>query len=169
MRTEKIWVWIEVHIFRKDVVDIISNAPGTAGRLSNFTERRFVFDSVPCHSIEGVLQSFKCPDTARQKELCLLYGKEAKLAGQEYDWTGKQLLYWNGTEYPRKSEGYQRLLDRLYDAVYEQDAQFRADLRSVRNKTLDHTIGAFYRHRSVLTRREFIAQLCRLKQRTDNN
>lgn len=164
MRIARIWVWIEKHILRKDVVDIISKAPGAAGRLSNFTERWFVFDGIQCHSIEGVLQSFKCSDIAKQKEICLLYGKEAKMAGLEYDWTAKQVLYWNGIEYPRKSKEYQILLDRLYDAVYDQDAEFRADIASVCDKTLDHTIGTTYRSKTVLTRHEFIGQLCRLKQ-----
>lgn len=147
-----------------DVIDIKSNASGEAGRLSNFTERRFIFDNIECNSIEGVLQSFKCPNIERQKEICLLYGKAAKVAGQEFDWTVNQILYWNGTEYPRKGEEYQTLLDRLYDAVYEQDEQFRADLQFIKDKKVDHKIGLADKSKTVLTRCEFVQRLRRLSE-----
>ena len=40
-------------------MDIGKGSGGVAGRLSNFTPRKFIFDGVECNSIEGVLQSFK--------------------------------------------------------------------------------------------------------------
>ena len=56
------------------------NNEGAAARLSNFTERHFVFDGVECASIEGVLQSFKFSDTEKQHEVCALIGIQAKKA-----------------------------------------------------------------------------------------
>ena len=89
--------FINAHLYSDDTVDINSRATGAPGRLSNFTERYFEFEGVECHSIEGVLQSLKCPDAAKQREICALTGGWAKLAGSQYDWKTDQKLYWQGT------------------------------------------------------------------------
>lgn len=157
--------FIEAHTIDKNSIDIKSKGENEAGRLSNYTERRFFFDGVECGSIEGVLQSFKCPDTAKQREICALVGGAAKSAGEHYNnWMEKQTLYWNGTEYSRGGAEYQSLLDRLYDAVYEQDGRYRADLKAVRGRKLDHTMGVNDMARTVLTRKEFIDELERLQK-----
>lgn len=162
MLPDDVCQFIASHITKNNVVDVRSRASGAAGRLSNFTQRHFVFDNVECDSIEGVLQSFKCPDKDKQKEICRLHGRAAKAAGQEYSWTEKQVLYWNGTEYPRKSEEYQKLLNRLYTAVYEQDEQFREDLAFMKLEKIDHRMGLTDKSKTVLTRSEFVQRLRRL-------
>lgn len=143
-------------------LNIRSTASGTAGRLSNFTARRFVFDGVECGSIEGVLQAFKCPDPQRQAEICRLSGSTAKHAGSGFSWREQQQLYWLGEVYPRRSEAYQQLLIRLYDAVYAQDEAFRADILEIRGAKIDHSMGHSNPTVSVLTREEFLNQLRRL-------
>lgn len=159
MLSDDVRLFIKNHVVEKNIIDIKSKAKGEIGRLSNFTKRHFFFDGVECNSIEGVLQSFKCPDASQQKEICMLDGKNAKAAGLEFDWTVNQILYWNGTEYSRKGEEYQKLLDRLYDAVYEQDAQFRADLQFIKDKKFDHKMGLTDKSKTVLTRSEFVQRL----------
>lgn len=158
--------FVEAHIARSDTVDINSRASGAAGRLSNYTERHFIFDQVECHSIEGVLQSLKCPDAAVQKEICLLVGGWAGKAGKAYDWRQDQTLYWQGKPYQRQSEDYAKLLDRLYDAVFQQDAGFRADLESLRGQRIDHRMGLTNPAETVLTRMEFVRELQRLIGKT---
>lgn len=157
--------FIESHVPKDDTVDINSRAMGAAGRLSNYTPRRFVFDGVECGSIEGVLQGLKCPDIAEQRRICLLAGGWAKEAGSEYDWRAAQTLYWQGKAYPRRSNAYAALLDRLYDAVYEQDEAFRSDLASLRGRKIDHRMGMTNPADTVLTRLEFVRQLRRLTER----
>lgn len=164
MLSEEVRLFIENHVAEKNIIDIKSKASGETGRLSNFTKRHFIFDGVECNSIEGVLQSFKCSDIKRQKEICLLDGKAAKTAGQEYDWTVNQILYWNTAEYSRKGEEYQKLLDRLYEAVYEQDAQFRTDIQFIKGKKFDHKMGLTDKSKTVLTRSEFVHRLRRLSE-----
>lgn len=62
-------------------------------RLSNFTERLFVFDEVVCKGLEGLLQSFKCPDVQIQKEICNLNGRAAKARGMDFNnWKENQIL-----------------------------------------------------------------------------
>lgn len=163
---EQTLTFIETHTFQTGAIDIRSRASGAIGRLSNYTERRFVFDGIPCASLEGVLQSFKCPDPIRQTEICALTGGWAKQAGGRYDWKKEQLLHWQGQAYPRRSEAYQQLLDRLYDAVYDQDEGFRRDLSEIRGKNIDHRMGLSNPAETVLTRHEFVFRLQRLSERT---
>jgi len=164
--TESTLVFIRAHTPDNDVIDIISDGKGEAGRLSNFTHRGFIFDGVECGSVEGVLQSFKCPDPAEQRSICALSGSAAKSSGEKYNvWMENQILYWQGNEFLRSSKEYQALLERLYDSVFEQDAQYRADLRAVCEKKLDHSIGINNKSMTVLTRKEFINELKRLQAR----
>lgn len=153
----------------KRILDVCSATPGPIGRLSNFTAREFIFDGVPCGSIEGVLQSLECADPVSQREICRLSGNEARMAGMGYDWKEKQELYWMGETYPRLSEAYQQLLDRLYDAAYEQGASFREDLAQVRGRELSHRLGRSNPAHTILTRRELLSRLERLSLRTEDS
>ena len=78
-------------------MDIGKGSGGVAGRLSNFTPRKFIFDGVECCSIEGVLQSFKFKNPEMQKEICKLSGLGAKQRGASKNWRQYQKLYWNPT------------------------------------------------------------------------
>ena len=147
------------------VLDIKSDAPSVGGRLSNFTKRKFIFDGVQCGSIEGVLQSFKFPDPVKQEEVCALYWGSAKKAGKNQDWQTEQALYWQGVSYPRDSVEYQELLDRLYQAAFDQDESFRDDLRvKAKEYKLTHSIGRNDIRETILTKDEFISRLEKLRR-----
>lgn len=156
--------FIEEHTIDDRAIDIRSHASGAVGRLSNYAERHFIFDGIQCGSIEGVLQSFKCPDPDKQAEICALSGGLAKHAGSQYEWKTNQLLYWKGQGFQRRSIEYQQLLDRLYIAVYEQDESFRSDLSAIRGKKIDHRMGLSNPSETVLTRHEFVFRLQRLSE-----
>lgn len=66
----------------------------------------------------------------------------------------------------RLSEDYQKLLDRLYDAVYEQDAAFRDDLAQVWGHMLSHRLGRCNPEQTILTRQELTSRLELLSLRT---
>ena len=154
-------------LFFRRKIDIYSKKHGPAGRLSNFTKRSFVFDGVECRSIEGVLQSFKFKTYAERRIICGLWGIQAKLTGEFADWRESQTLYWNGAEYSRSSVDYQRLLDRLYNTVYEQDEAFRKDIARVRGHHLMHSIGSSDPQNTILTENEFITRLKMLCDRSE--
>ena len=143
----------------KPKCDIKSNKRGIKGRLSNFEKRDFVFDGIPCRSIEGVLQSFKFRTVEERVIVCGLWGKQAKLAGEGKNWQKDGLLFWNGVTYSRHSKEYSALLTRLYGAVYEQDEKFRRDLKRARKYRLMHTIGKSDPNTTVLTEKELITLL----------
>jgi hypothetical protein len=148
----------------KRKIDIHSKRRGVAGRLSNFTRRDFVFDGVPCRSIEGVLQSLKYENVAEQKIVCGLWGIQAKLAGEpKNNWKNTQTLYWNSKAYKRESAEYRELITSLYRAVYEQDEQFKKDIRKTKGRKLIHSIGNPDPTDTVLTEKEFLSQLINLQ------
>lgn len=135
-----------------------------AARLSNFTDRPFVFDGVQCVGIEGVLQALKEFHFETQVEICAMSGKLAKRAGSERDtWKQGQMLWWRGVTYARSSREYQELITRIYDAVYEQDPTFKEDLLAIGNEEICHSIGNPDQRNTVLTEVEMIHQLNRLR------
>ena len=144
-------------------MDIGKGSGGVAGRLSNFTPRRFIFDGVECNSIEGVLQSFKFKNPDMQKEICKLAGLGAKQRGASKNWRQYQKLYWNGVEYKRDSKEYQDLLDRLYQSVYDQNENFRRDLQSCKGVTFTHSLGKHKKSETVLTSLDFCSRLTKLR------
>ena len=151
-------------LFIKRKIDIHSKRWGIAGRLSNFTRRSFVFDNVPCRSIEGFLQSLKFESPGEQMIVCGLWGSQAKLAGElKADWKATQTLFWNGASYSRDSEEYQKLITRLYTEVYLQDEGFRRDIKKSSKYKLSHSIGNPDMRDTVLTESEFIDRLMLLQ------
>ncbi len=146
--------------------DIVGNATDPlAARLSNFTDRPFTFDCVPCAGLEGPIQAFKCSVIDIQIEVCALSGKAAKKRGREFVWKDTHTLWWAGRPYGRFSRSYCDLITHLYDAAYDQDPRFRADLLAVGTQELRHSIGNPDMRETVLTEVEMIHQLNRLRIR----
>jgi predicted NAD-dependent protein-ADP-ribosyltransferase YbiA (DUF1768 family) len=133
-------------------------------RLSNFYPRPFVLDGVACGGMEGFLQSLKCADPVQQKEIAALSGIAAKRAGcAHHDWKVSQRLHWQGSQYLRTSRGYMLLISRAYDALYEQNAAFRADLLKLGNARIGHSIGNPDMRDTTLTEVEMLGELYRLR------
>jgi hypothetical protein len=147
-------------------MNIGGNSKGVAGRLSNFTARKFIFDGVECNSMEGLLQSFKFENPVIQEHICTLVGKEAKKRGQKRNraWKSVQTLWWKGKAYPRKSDEYQKLITRAYDALATNE-KFCKDLIQTRNAHFTHSIGKSKEADTVLTEGEFCRQLLRIRTR----
>lgn len=150
-------------------MNIGSNSSGVAKRLSNFTARRFIFDGVECYSMEGLLQSFKFKDEHIQVEVCKMIGFSAKQRGRSRNrvWQVEQKLWWKGQSYDRKSEKYQQLLTRAYDALATNE-NFLKDLLSTNDAVFTHSIGSNKESETVLTEREFCRQLTRLRREHAN-
>lgn len=147
-------------------MDIRGKSPGPAGALSNFSAHPFVFDGVKCTGAEGPIQSFKFDNPEVQQEVCKLSGREAKAKGQERNdaWKSAQKLWWQGQKYDRHSQAYQDLLDRLFDALFE-NRDFRAALLASGDEELTHSIGNPDPRETVLTEQEFCSRLMKLRIR----
>jgi predicted NAD-dependent protein-ADP-ribosyltransferase YbiA (DUF1768 family) len=148
-------------------MEISSGGKYPANSLSNFAPHPFVFEGIECKSMEGFLQSLKFKDANAQKEVCKLVGRAAKAKGQGKKWWKEQKLFWQGTEYNRSSQEYQDLLDRVYNALFEQNEGFRKALKASNGATFTHSKGKTNQRETVLTRREFCGQLARLREKVE--
>ncbi len=137
-----------------------SGYPSSA--LSNFAGHRFTLDGIVCNSFEGFIQSVKFKSVEMQIEVCKLIGKGAKFKGKKKKWWRDQTLYWQGQPIARKSKEYQVLLNRAYNAMYEQSESFRKALHST-NGNLTHSMGKNDKSRTVLTTSEFCGRLMKLR------
>ncbi len=116
--------------------------------------------------MEGFLQSLKTKDQKRQAEVCALSGKEAKkYFRHKWDnlrWKLTGTLYWKGKKIKRNSAEYQSLLDRAYELMAE-NAEFCRALLACGDAQLVHSIGINDPRRTVLTEREFVSRLERIR------
>lgn len=148
----------------ENIMDIGSGKEYPSNALSNFSPHPFVFDGVEVASMEGLLQSFKFKNFEIQKEVCKLVGKAAKFKGKPKKWFIEQKLYWNNVEYDRHSKEYQELLDKAYDAL-SQNTSFQKALLATNKSTLTHEIGKSKESETILTKREFISRLYKIRER----
>ncbi len=110
-------------------------------------------------------QSFKFRSFTAQKKVCALVGIDAKRKGKTYNarWQVSQVLWWKRHAYPRSGRRYEALLELVFDALATNRNFLRA-LRCTGNQRLTHKIGSDDPTRSILTEREFVAQLYRLRR-----
>ena len=99
-------------------MDIKSGGNYPANALSNFAPHPFVLDGIKCNSMEGLLQGLKFSSVHMQAAVCKLVGFAAKKKGGNKNWQRTQTLYWRGEKIARKSEEYQKLLDKAYEAIF---------------------------------------------------
>jgi len=147
--------------------EIISNAQDTKwARLSNLTERHFLYLGIPHRSIEGGLQGMKFKDPQEQKRVFLLFGKEAQQAGQHINWTRDRNLYdHEGDPMKRGSDAFELHVNGLFTAAYEGDPTLAVDLLATKHEELLHSIGKSNQLHTVLTRNDLFANVGRLRDR----
>lgn len=119
--------------------DIKTKAPYPAGALSNFAPHSFTFDG------------------REQERVCRLAGPVAQSVGRKHDWRFTGTLWWRGKPYDRLSDEYQGLLDRAYQALFDQSERFRSALAATGAARLTHTIGKSDPCETTLTAEELHA------------
>ena len=144
-------------------MDISSTNGYPSASLSNFSPHPFIFDGVEIASMEGFLQSLKFKNLEMQKYVCTLVGRAAKFKGKDKKWYREQILYWQGKEFKRDSKEYQILLNRAYNALYQQNESFRKALEASKPGILTHSIGKTKENETVLTQSEFCGRLMKLR------
>ena len=143
-------------------MDIGSGNGYPSAALSNFAPHPFVLDGVEIASMEGFLQSLKFKNIDMQKYVCTLVGKAAKYKGKDKKWWQTQTLYWQDKEYKRDSKEYQLLLNRAYNALYQNEG-FKKALEASKPSILTHSIGKNDESKTVLTQSEFCRRLMKLR------
>lgn len=145
------------------MIDIHSRNPYPSGTLSNFAANSFVFDGVPCASMEGLLQSLHYVETDLQTWICTLVGSEAKKCRQTW-WKDTGKLYWKGKAMLRNGLDYQIFLDDAYNALAT-NQRFIDALIATGDEDLDHSIGHIDPSETILTVREFCSRLTKIRTR----
>lgn len=150
----------------RSTIDIHSKGEYPVCALSNFAEHEFYIDNVKCSSMEGFLQSLKFKSGKKQRQVCLLSGKEAKNSTKytfaQLRWKITHNLYWQGKRINRFSDEYQILLDRAYEEL-SKNIGFQRVLKDSLPYTLTHSIGKVDTRKTVLTEYEFISRLERTR------
>lgn len=148
------------------IVDIHSKGVYPSCALSNFAEYEFYIDNIKCSSMEGFLQALKFRNVKKQKQVCLLLGKDAKNSTRhtlaQLKWRITHNLYWQGKRINRFSDEYQKLLDRAYCEL-SKNTDFIRVLFETTEKELVHSIGKNDTRKTVLTEYEFISRLNRIR------
>ena len=143
-------------------MDIGSGSSYPSCTLSNFAPHPFIYDGVECASMEGFLQSLKFGNPEMQAHVCTLVGRAAKFKGKKKKWFRDQTLWWKGVPMHRSSEAYQELLTSAFNALGE-NSGFKRALLATKNSTLTHSMGKNKVNETILTEREFVNQLYRLR------
>ena len=114
--------------------------------------------------MEGFLQGLKFESKEMQEYVCTLVGAAAKKKGAKKNWKQTQRLYWRGKAINRDSQEYQNLLNRAYNALYE-NSGFKKALEATNGATLTHSIGKNKIQDTVLTSQEFCSRLTYLRDK----
>jgi hypothetical protein len=118
--------------------------------------------------MEGFLQSLKYQDINRQMQICQMKGKEAKNMTSTL-WQTDQIVWWKGVSINRQSQDFQDLIRRAYQAMFEQNEQFRTALMSTRGIKLYHVQGEQNPYKTILTESEFCAVLTEMRDTYETN
>lgn len=142
-------------------IDYRSKNP-IAKKLSNLYPHAFTFQGIQCGSMEGFLQSLKRKDVPIQEHICSKAAFDAKFSAKGIVWqdTG---LWWKGVQLDRFSSDYIDLLFSAYEALYDQNQNFKDALISSYPAVLDHTIGRTQQKETILTKKEFCGILTHLR------
>tara|TARA_R110000782_G_C14512420_1_gene380058 strand:+ start:136 stop:495 length:360 start_codon:yes stop_codon:yes gene_type:complete len=114
--------------------------------------------------MEGFLQSLKFANPEMQQHVCGLVGIKAKSKGRKKRWQVTQTLYWRSEPIARKSNAYQKLLDRAYNELFK-NTGFRNAIEAAAKvgASFTHSIGKNKEEDTVLTEAEFCSRLTKLK------
>lgn len=157
---------IKYQEWRGRALDIWSAKSYPANVLSNLCSNGFRFEGVVCGSMEGFLQALKQKDPDKQRRICSMKGHKARKMSVS-GWQTDQIVWWKGQPFDRQSRAYQHLLQRAYQAMFEQNERFRQALMATRGKTLCHSRGCRDPYRTILTEQEFCGILMQMRQQYD--
>ena len=144
-------------------MEISSNSPSPANKLSNFAHQPFTIRGIEVQSMEGLLQGLKFENPEIQRQVFTLWGSAAWKRGQHQNWKIDQTLYWQGKPIKRDSQEYQDLLDEAFLARFTQNDSARRALLATQNAVLKHSIGKRKPNETVLTKTEFTSRLTRIR------
>lgn len=97
-----------------------------------------------------------------------MYGKEAKNMTNA-EWQRDQIVWWKGVSVNRQSDDYLQLIQRAYQAMFEQNERFRTALLSTKGRKLYHSQGEQNPYKTILTEKEFCQILTELRDHLEKS
>ena len=149
-----------------NTLDIRSNGMYPSNVLSNLCSNGFRFEGIVCGSMEGFLQSLKHKEKDKQLQICSMKGGNARKHSVT-SWQTDQIVWWKGVAIDRQSEEYQKLLRKVYQAMFDQSERFRAALMHTRGITLIHSSGESNPFKTILTEDELCTILTEMRDNYD--
>ncbi len=134
-------------------------------KLSKNYPHIFSFDGVECASLQSLLQAFKFKNPEVQEYVCKHVGIFAKRRAKKRNkvWKEQQKLWWKDLAYNRDSAEYQKLIERVFEAL-SKNQDFRNALLATDNEPLVCTQIRPIK-RSVLSGNEFCVQLAIVREK----
>ena len=133
-------------------------------RLSNLYPYKFEMDGIEFESMEGFIQSIRTPDINIKTNIWNKSGFVAWKLGQNIEWETEQTVYWITTPINRNSDDFNNLMTKAYDSLFTNE-DFKQALKESLPYKLDHTIGKSNKTTTLLTKKEFLYQLNRLRNK----
>jgi hypothetical protein len=148
----------------KEILDISFRNNGLSKELSNLYPYIFYMDKIKFESFEGFIQSLRTNDIKQKQFLWNLSGFKAWKYGQQFDWITTQKIYWLNKEIDRCSEEYTILIENAYNCLLKNE-QFKNKLLESLPFILDHTVGYSDKTKTLLTKKEYLDNLNRLRNK----
>ena len=148
----------------KNTIDIHFKGDNLEKRLSNLYPYQFDFDGITYASMEAFFGSLRTPDFIEKQKLYSTFGIDSWYKGHKFSWYEKQEVYYKDKTINRDSREYENLLTAAFDALFTNE-EFKQALRESGNCKLTHTVGKTAKDKTLLTRKEFIGHLNRLRSK----
>ena len=146
----------------KNTIDILFKCDNLEKRLSNLYPYQFEFDGITYASMEAFFGSLRTPDFIEKQKLYSTFGIDSWYKGHKFSWYEKQEVYYKDKTINRDSREYENLITAAFDALFTNE-EFKQALRESGNCKLTHTVGKTAKDKTLLTRKEFIGHLNRLR------
>lgn len=148
----------------KNTIDIKFKGDNLQKRLSNLYPYQFEFDGIIFSSMEAFFGSLRTPDLQEKQKLYSTYGMDSWYKGHKFSWYEKQEVYYKDKTINRDSREYENLITNAFDTLFTNE-DFKQALKESGDSKLTHRIGKTAKDKTLLTRKEFIGHLNRLRSK----
>ena len=139
--------------------------PGLGRRLSNLFPYKFTFDGITYASMEAFFGCLRTASWIEKQKLYSASGMDSWNMGHKHmTWYSSQTVNYNGITINRSSVEYDDLITSAFDALFANE-DFKQALMETGDCKLIHTIGKTAKNKTLLTRKEFIGHLNRLRNK----
>jgi len=146
------------------IINIRFHGDGLAKKLSNLYPYAFELDGIQYASMEAFIGSLRTPSLIEKQKLYQTSGMNSWYLGHNFSWYEKQEVYCKDKAISRHSQEYDDLITAAFDALFTNE-EFKQALKETGDCKLTHSVGKTAKDKTLLTRKEFIEHLNRLRDK----